>query len=431
MTRSTCTLLLASCLVAPIIIQHRSALADDADTGPIKNAEAIPTIAWTDAAGYIGQEVFAVGKIVRTNKSKAGNVFLNFKRDYRGTLTIFIRRTNYKNFPEPPEQMYRDKMARIRGYVYEYQKAPNIAVTGPEAITILPDDAELPAGAGPTPEPPVAVGDTVTIAAYNVLNLFDDVDDPYHADAARDAKPRPQLEALAKSIRALDADVLALTEVENRGYLERFVRVFLAGMGYQHVVLYEGNDVRGIDVAVLSRLPVGPVTSYRHLRFPDAGGTMIHYQRDLLRARIEPGEERTPFDVFVVHFKSKGGRDDGGIEIRLPEAKMTRTIFDGILKRDPGAAFVLCGDFNDYIDSDPVKTILGTGPTALAAFVEDLPPDGRVTFNQKPHLSMIDFILASPAMARWYVPKSYRIIPGSPETTGSDHNPVLARFKIR
>jgi len=63
--------------------------------------------------------------------------------------------------------------------------------------------------------------------------------------------------------------------------------------------------------------------------------------------------------------------------------------------------------------------------------VQDLPENQRVTYNQKPTLSMIDFILASPAMAKRYVPQSYRIVPGSPETTGSDHNPVTARFRVK
>ncbi len=411
--------------------RHSPALAGEPIDAPIKDAEAIPTIAWTDAADFIGQEVFLVGKVVRTGKSKSGNAFLNFSRDYRGKMTIFIRNSNYDNFPEPPEEFYKDKMIRVRGFLYEFKKAPNLAVTGPDAITILPDDASLPARRARPTVPPVTIGDRITIATYNVLNLFDDLDDPYHADSAKDAKPRERLEALARSIRALDADVLALTEVENRGYLERFVRVFLPDMGYQHVVLYEGNDVRGIDVAVVSRLPVGPVTSYRHVRFSDADGNPIRYQRDLLQVRIEPGDGKEAFEVFVVHFKSKGGADNGGIEIRLPEARMTRAIFDRILKQNPDAAFVLCGDLNDYIDSEPLTTILGSGATALTAFVDDLPPDGRVTFNRQPHLSMIDFILASPAMTKRYVRKSYHIIPGSPETTGSDHNPVAAEFTLR
>jgi endonuclease/exonuclease/phosphatase family metal-dependent hydrolase len=258
--------------------------------------------------------------------------------------------------------------------------------------------------------------------------MFDAVDDPYTHDEGTPTKPREQLEALAKSIRSLNADVLALTEVENRGILEQFVTVFLPDMGYE-VVLFEGNDSRGIDVALLSRLPIGNVTSHRHLRFPDANGKPMRYQRDLLEVNIVPPEHR-PFDVFVAHLKSKGG-EDGGLEIREGEARETRKIFDEILKAKPDAPFVLCGDFNDTIDSEPVKTIIGEGPMGLTPFVRELPDGETISFNQPPFLSMIDFILASPQMAKDYVSHSYHIVVGgSPEKTGSDHNPVKAMFRL-
>jgi len=44
---------------------------------------------------------------------------------------------------------------------------------------------------------------------------------------------------------------------------------------------------------------------------------------------------------------------------------------------------------------------------------------------------MIDFILCSPAMAKCYVPGSFRIVQGTEETIGTDHNPVIVRFKIK
>jgi len=43
---------------------------------------------------------------------------------------------------------------------------------------------------------------------------------------------------------------------------------------------------------------------------------------------------------------------------------------------------------------------------------------------------MIDYILASPAMARGYVSKSYLVVAGDRSSLGSDHCPVSAEFKI-
>ncbi len=395
---------------------------------PIRQWRAVPTISWRDAHKYVGKEVCAVGKIIKTGKSKTGHTFLNFIDDRKG-LTVFIHKDKRSRFPEAPDRFYRGKTVKVRGFVAEFKGGLEIQAGGPEVLAVVTEGvpASSPAAAGPATRP--AVDDTITIGSYNVLNLFDAVNDPYANDDNTPVKPRDQLEAVARTIRTLNADVLALVEVENRGYLQQFLDVFLPDMGYE-VVLYEGNDLRGIDVAVLSRLPVGPVTSYRHLRFPDADGNPMRFQRDLLRVRIEPSDAAA-FEVFVVHLKSKEGDDDSGLELRLGETRAIRRVIDELMRAQPNLRFVICGDFNDYVDSEPLKTLLGSGGNALSTFVSDLKPGETITYNQPPHLSMIDFILASPAMARMYVPNSYRVtIGGSPAVSGSDHNPVAAKFRL-
>ena len=431
------TLFCAVLLLSPVLGTGQTTRPADSPQaatrrGQLGTPEVIPTISWKDAGVFLGKEVFIVGQVVRTSRSKTGHVILNFDPDYRHTTTVFIRRENAGNFPRPPQKEYLNKVVKVRGFVYQMNGQPNVALAGPERITILPDDTPSPPPVNrpSTPTTPPVTGDTITVGSYNVLNLFDAVDDPYTADEPTQPKPPSELEALAQSMRALNADVLALVEVENRGVLQQFVDLYLSDMGYQ-VVLFEGNDPRGIDVAVLSRLPVGPVTSYRHLRFPDTEGRPTRFQRDLLQVRIEPPEGQS-FDLFVVHFKSKGGEDEGGLAVRLAEARQVRAILDARLNANSEAAFLVAGDFNDTIDSRPLQALIGTGPTALTTFIDDLPAGNRVTYNQPPHRSMIDFILASPAMARRYVPGSYSVPrDGSPEVSGSDHNPVLARFRIK
>jgi endonuclease/exonuclease/phosphatase family metal-dependent hydrolase len=407
------------------------------EEAPIKLAESVETIPWTDAGKFLDREVFAVGRVVRTGRSKTGHVFLNFDRQDKGSLTIFIHKDNVKNFPKNPGAAYRDTLVRVHGFVYDHQGTPNISASGPGDIAVLPDSTPLPApvaASSPAESAPATwtlpADGTITLGTYNTLNLFDNWDDPYSADAATDAKPRAQVEALARSIRTLNADVLALEEVENRGYLQRFNRAFLRDMGYE-VVEFEGNDNRGIDVALLSRLPVGPVTSHRHLVFADGAGRPMRLRRDLLEVRLEP-PGALPFEVFVVHLKSKGGEENGGADTRIGEARLIRKVLTERLAADPRACFVICGDFNDSIESEPVKIIIGEGDAALKTFVADLPADGRISFNQPPFLSMIDFVFASPAMAGHYAAGSYRIVGGgSPEATGSDHNPVVMKFRIK
>ena len=407
-----------------------------ADAPPLPAEETAAHIRWQDAAQYIGRDCTVYGKVLLT-KATGNWCFLNFHQDYRSTFTVAIPRRFFDRFPKPPEEMYAGQDISVFGRIIEYAGKPEIIVSGPDPIKIgasRPSEPQ-PAGAAasqPATKPkPRPFDGSCTVATFNVLNLFDDHDDPYHGDQGTAPKPRQELENLAQAIRGLDADVLALQEVENRGYLKRFVIAMIPDLGYEHVVLLEGNDYRGIDVAVLSRLPVGPVTSYRHLRFPDGQGREMSFRRDLLRVRIEPPGV-APFDVFVVHLKSKRGKGGGeSLNIRLGEARQIRRIFDGLLAADAKARFLLCGDFNDTLDSEPLKTIIGSGPGKLSTWADDLPADKRVSYNEQPHRSMIDFILTSPALAKGYRQGSYRILPGSISATGSDHNPVVATFDLK
>lgn len=404
-----------------------AAEATVADQPALTSDELLPTINWKDAPYHIGEKVFLVGQVVNTGKSSSGHQFLNFGRR-RSDVTGFIHHNAVDQFPEASVALYKGKKVRVRGELYRYRGNPNIRILGPEQIVVLQDD--VPLSDLVTSEEPVKreVTDVLTIATLNVLNLFDSADDPYHKDEETNAKLREDLDLLAKNIHEIDADILVLQEVENRGYLDDFNRALLADLDYEHVILTEGNDRRGIDVAVLSRLPVGPVTSYRHLKFPDADGNEMHFRRDLLRVHIEP-EEGDAFEVMAVHLKSKYGGEQGDV-VRIGEARMIRKVLDGILARDREARLLICGDFNDLIDSPALVTILGTGTDKLASFFQDVPPAERITYNQEPYLAMVDFILASSAMAARYVEGSYQILPGSPSTTGSDHNAVVARFRI-
>ena len=382
----------------------------------------VPVIDWKDAAKYMDQEVIVQGKIAQTGRSRTIS-FLNFDRSR--SFTAIVRKRNYSNFPKQVTFLYGGKIVRIHGVISEYKGKPQMELSSPDQITVLDKEEPIPSAPPPTPHP---FNGIVTVGCYNVLNLFDEYDDPYHDDEGTEAKSREAMEKLAATIRKADADVLALEEVENRGYLERFVRAMLPDMGYKHVVCIESNDRRGIDCAVLSRFPVGPVTSYRHVRFSDGSGGTARFRRDLLQVRIEPPDAPS-FDVFVIHFKSKGGGGDTE-RVRSAECRQARKILDGLLTKDKDARFIICGDFNDTWDSKPMKIMRGTGPTALTTFLDDL-PTGTVSYNKEPYRSIIDFILCSPAMAKCYVPKSYSVIDGTTDSSGSDHNPVLIQFKLK
>ncbi|MEO2048187.1 MAG: endonuclease/exonuclease/phosphatase family protein [Pirellulales bacterium] len=388
--------------------------------------EGLQHLDWKDARAALGEESLISGKIVHVGNAGRVN-FLNFDRKRPPQFTGIIFNESLENFPQPLKKMYLGKIIRIHGRVVTYQDKPQIVITDPEQIEIL---TELPKTRAPVNSGQnVLVDGELRIATYNILNLFDGQDDPYHADESTPTKPRAELERLAESLRALNADVVALQEVENRGYLERFVQVFLPEMGYQEVVHFDGNDGRGIDVCLLSRVPIGPVRSHRHLRFTGPDGMERSFSRDLLAVTIlPPGGD--PFEIWVVHLKSNSGGREHAEPIRLAEVGQARQLLDQALAADPEARILLMGDFNDVWSSKTMRTLAGTGPTAFWSVASELGEKQPDTYNKGKFHSMIDFILCSPAMVKAYVKGSCRIIPGSTEKTGSDHNPVTAKFKI-
>ncbi len=390
---------------------------------PIDPDEGRPRVLWNQAESAVGRIAFVAGVVTETGR--AGRVhFLEFdpstERRFRGV----VFEENLADFPGSLESLYVGKTVQIRGFVTRYAGKPQIVVRHPTQIAVLD---KLP-----PPVEPVAVKraaqDRLTIASFNVLNLFDDVDDPYTFDETTPPKPRHQLERLAQTIRALDADVVALQEVESEGYLRRFLEVFLSDMGYQYVVAVPGNDTRGSGVGLVSRVPVGTVISHRHIRRPGADGSTQQFRRDLLAVELWP-EDAAPLEVWVLHLKSNYDGREHAESIRMGEARLVRALLDQRFRQSPDARLIVCGDFNDTWDSATLRTIVGEGATALAMPLDELPTERRITYNKDPYRSMIDFLLLTPALRDQYIPGTLRILDGSVEASGSDHNPLVLSIR--
>lgn len=153
---------------------------------------------------------------------------------------------------------------------------------------------------------PTARAPAVTIMTFNVQNLFDNVDDAGKDDKAylpigakqndahiaacnkvpvkswrdeclyldwSDAALEFKLSVLADAIRQIDngrgPDIIAFQEVENAAILNRLSTEYLAGSGYLPAILIEGQDLRGIDVAFLSRLPLARPAELHEIGFDD------------------------------------------------------------------------------------------------------------------------------------------------------------------
>lgn len=272
----------------------------------------------------------------------------------------------------------------------------------------------------PAPVPAPSPGVPLRLASWNVHNFFDEVDDPYGDERPSEVEVERKMAAMAEVLNSVEAEIVALQEVENRPLLERFASRL--GPGW-NVVLEEGNDTaRGIDVALLSRLPVADVESHRDEVLPSVAGAPPGYRfsRDCLEVHLGG---RFPLVVLVNHFKSKrdGGRRSDAK--RRAQALGAARIVERLEEAQPGVRLALVGDLNDGPDSwtlEPLKAQL------LDVFAA-VPLEERWTARYGGLGVSIDHIFVNQALARYVVPGSQRVWRAAREV--SDHAAVSVDLK--
>lgn len=270
----------------------------------------------------------------------------------------------------------------------------------------------------------------ITLMAYNVENMFDVFDDPYTEDERTDVKTRDEIRQIAAAIADQNPDVVVFSELENEYLLRAMVEEFLPEAGYDQIATMKTNSGRGINLGVISRVPIRAMTSHRlrTLTLPDEPKTW-HFARDLFRVTLDIGSGQK-LDVFAVHFKSK--RDSPGDpdsnKWRLAEATAAKSIIGGLLKQDPSRLIAMAGDFNDTADSAVMKLL--TDQAKLVDVHAAVPSEKKITYLREPYRSQIDFILASPALAKCLVEGSTVVPDDTKLLAGSDHAPVVARFDL-
>lgn len=244
-----------------------------------------------------------------------------------------------------------------------------------------------------------------------------------------------QRQLTAQAIRDCDADVVCLQEVDGlevlRWFHDRYLRQAI-DEPYEHFALLEGNDRRGIDVAVMSRrgFPIR-VMSNATLTYRDLGlhtdelrrwGAEIDdriFKRDALEVEIET--PAGPLTVWVCHFKSMSEGRDRTMAVRRAEAHAVRRLVERrFAGRTAAADWAILGDLNDHRDKIrldrgadgalhgvPVR-VETTGLDPLWAdhfavdLVERLPPEERWThyYPEERELSALDHLFVSPALAQ-------------------------------
>ena len=204
----------------------------------------------------------------------------------------------------------------------------------------------------------------------------------------------------ARVIQDVDADIIGIVEAEDRPSLVRFNKELLGGL-YRHVMLVDGNDERGIDVAIMTRKNFEIESIRSNVDTRDATGIVFSRDCPQYEVRTPSG---TVVHVLVNHFKSQSG---GGGAKRRRQAAQVRSIVDGLVAQ--GQHVVVLGDLNEgpttidsqadnlralFINNSPLVDCYG-----LAGFQVGNRPG---TFNSCGLRNRLDYILISQSLQPYF-----------------------------
>ena len=206
----------------------------------------------------------------------------------------------------------------------------------------------------------------VSVATYNVQNLFDFIDDPDHfegeftpnvAQWSRETY-EAKLAAIADAILLIDADIITLQEVESDEVLSDLAQTILdkGGRDYLYRGTSSSRDPRGIALGVLSIYPfdreIGRPIS---MSINCASGESLDGSRPEARPIYEvnfwsdgTGKGPQSLTLLVNHWKSRAS-DDFPCRVREHHqrgALQIRSLLDDWLMETPSRAVIVLGDFN-------------------------------------------------------------------------------------
>jgi endonuclease/exonuclease/phosphatase family metal-dependent hydrolase len=245
---------------------------------------------------------------------------------------------------------------------------------------------------------PAADPGEVRIASYNVENYTTIPRRIGGKMVAEAGKPEPERDAVAKSIAALNPDVIGLMELGTPAEFEDLKRRLRgAGLSYAASEYLAGADPSR-HVALLSRFPIVEHHSLGDIPLR-LGGVTLHSPRGLLDVTIEP-DPGYRIRLLCVHLKAKlEVAEYDANALREAEASFLRRHVREILSRDPSTRLVVMGDFNDTKNSHALREITGKPdwPDSLRA----LPlTDGRGEswtefWEEADVYSRIDYVMVS------------------------------------
>jgi len=272
-----------------------------------------------------------------------------------------------------------------------------------------------------------AVQSSLTVMTFNVQNLFDNIDDPGKDDKAY----------LPLAAKQNDAHIAACKEITVDSWRDECLHLDWSDAAIDHkldvlaatirqvgggagadIITIEGTDARGIDVAILSRLPLANEPQLHPLALPDfperEGDT-----RGVLQATfVLP--DNSLLTTFAVHFPAPFHPT----EMRVAAYEHLASLLDAL--PDDHHAFA-AGDFNTTSKEDKREGLLDAFARPHWTLAHDVgcgECDGSYFYQRDSSWSFLDMIFFAPARGA----KTTAQIRGDSVRIANSHPPQVSKI---
>lgn len=250
----------------------------------------------------------------------------------------------------------------------------------------------------------------LTVAFYNVENLFDTSDDPATFDEEftptgkkewTEERYQDKLNKLSSVISQLDAElpeIVGFCEVENEKVVQDLIATKDLKNGKYAIVHKDSPDGRGIDCAMIYQPEKVELLSTDFFTAKLPAGDRPN-TRLVLYAQMQKGGDT--LHVFVNHWPSRGGGQEETEPNRLTIAGLVKERINMIQGENPDAKILLMGDFNDYPNDKSIREILqasGRPDWPMYNFMDEMNKQGKGTYNYKGDWGTLDQFISSASL---------------------------------
>lgn len=435
LTSPAVSVLASGVVIAPTHITFPEAVEGDLEhyEGMLVHIDGPLTIDQNYFLGRYGQlTVSADGRLEKpTNRHPAGSAEAIAMADDNARRRLLLDDGSSLQNPNPTPYLAADKTVRagdsIDGLtgVIDYGLATS-TTSGLSDYRLQPTEAPVISRSNPRTAAPDAVGGNIKVASFNVLNYFTTFTNGQTAGglsgqgctlgnsttaancrgADNAAEFTRQKAKIVNAIKALNADVVGLMEIQNNG--NTAVLDLLAGLNaatapgtYASVALPNGGTgTDAIRVALIYKpakvSPVGNAVS---------DSNPIHNRPPLAQTFAAANGEK--FSVVVNHFKSKSSCPTSGSDadqgdgqgcwnaLRTEQAQALRGYIAGLQASSGDRDVIVIGDLNAYGKEDPILDFTANGYVDQVARFENL----GYSYVFDGEAGYIDHALATPSLS--------------------------------